>query len=356
MKFGARILKTGIAITLSLYIAMLLNLEPATFAAVAAVFAIQPSVYRSFQTIIDQLQANILGAIIAVLFTFLFGNDPFIIGLAVIIIIAISIQLKTEATIPLAVVTVILIMESTGEHFLEFSLSRLSVIMIGVFCSFIVNLFFLPPKHETKLFQKIALHTEQITQWIRLSVRNDAEHLVLKEELIKLHKEMVETDQLYLLYKEERNYLKKNEFPKARKLVLFRQMISTTDKALRILKTLELKQAALKFPKDMSLLLINQLDYLTQFHERTLLKYSGKVRHEPTDELLTELTKGQAELAGLLSFYDDKKVRKRDEEWFVLFQIIGLMISYKEELEHLNMLIDSFYTYHHDETETVTKV
>lgn len=350
MKFGARILKTGIAITLSLYIAMLLHLEPPTFAAVAAVFAIQPSVHRSFQTILDQIQANVLGAIVAVLFTFLFGNDPFIIGLAVIIIIAISIQLKTEATIPLAVVTVILIMESTGDHFLEFSLSRLAVIMIGVLCSFIVNLFFLPPKHETKLFQKIAAHTEQITQWIRVAIRNDAEHLVLKEELVNLQKEMAETDQLYSLYKEERNYFKQNEFPKARKLVLFRQMISTTDKAFRILKTLELKeQVILELPEKMSHLLINQLDYLTRFHERMLLQYSGKVRHEPKDEFLMELSAGQAALTKILSLHEDKSRPNQDDTRLLFFQLTGLMISYKEELVHLNMLIDSFYTYHHDE-------
>src|SRR5690606_32724835 len=107
MKFGARILKTGIAVTLALYITMLLGLEPVAFAAVAAVFAVQPSVYRSYQTILEQFQANVIGAVVAIIFTLAFGNEPFVIGLGAILLIAISIKLNMEKTIPLAIVTLI---------------------------------------------------------------------------------------------------------------------------------------------------------------------------------------------------------------------------------------------------------
>lgn len=61
MKLGARILKTGIAIVLALYLATWLGLPTPVFAGIAAVFAIQPSIYRSFLTIVDQVQANIIG-------------------------------------------------------------------------------------------------------------------------------------------------------------------------------------------------------------------------------------------------------------------------------------------------------
>ena len=197
-------------------------MEPVTFAAVAAVFAVQPSVYRSYQTILEQLQANIIGAVVAIIFTLAFGNAPFVIGLGAVLLIAISIKLKKEKTIPLAVVTLIIIMEaSTTGNFFLFALSRLAIIMIGVLCSFIVNLLFLPPKHDVQLFEKILKNTEQITQWLRLIIRHDAEHLVLKEDLQKLQDELIETNNLYKLYKEERNYLKKQEFTKATKTSRF---------------------------------------------------------------------------------------------------------------------------------------
>ena len=67
MKLGARIFKTGIAITLALYLASWLGLPTPVFAGIAAIFAIQPSIYRSFLTIVDQVQANIIGAATAII-------------------------------------------------------------------------------------------------------------------------------------------------------------------------------------------------------------------------------------------------------------------------------------------------
>lgn len=350
MKFGARILKTGVAVTLALYITMLLNIEPATFAAVAAVFAVQPSVYRSYRTILEQFQANIIGAIVAVVFTLAFGNEPFVIGIGAILIIAICLKLKIEKTISLAVVTLILIMESTSGNFYLFALSRFSVIMIGVLCSFIVNLFFLPPKHETKLFQKITTNTENVTQWLRLMIRNDADHMALKEDLQKLRNEMIEINNFYLLYKEERDYLKKTEYPKGRKLVLFRQMITTTEKATAVLKNLHFhEQSILDLPEEMRELLQTQIDYLIQFHERTLFKYSGKARHDSSEDFLSEIASGEKLLTEHLISYSEKK-RLNQEDWTELFQTIGLIIGYKDQLKHLDLLIDSLYTYHPEET------
>lgn len=75
MKLGARIFKTGIAITLALYLASWIGLPSPIFAGIAAIFAIQPSIYRSFLIIIDQVQANIIGAVIATVFGLIFGSE-----------------------------------------------------------------------------------------------------------------------------------------------------------------------------------------------------------------------------------------------------------------------------------------
>lgn len=65
MKLGARILKTGIAIILAVSIASLLphSAGMVTVAGIAAVVAMQPSVYRTFKTIVDQFQGNVIGAL-----------------------------------------------------------------------------------------------------------------------------------------------------------------------------------------------------------------------------------------------------------------------------------------------------
>lgn len=69
-------------------------------------------------------------------------------------------------------------MENPGGDFIEFALLRFSTIMLGILSAFIVNLVFLPPKYENKLYYKITKITEEITKWIRL--RHASEYTLLK--------------------------------------------------------------------------------------------------------------------------------------------------------------------------------
>ena len=50
-----------------------------------------------------------------------------------------------------------------------------------------------------------------------------------------------------------------------------------------------------------------------------------------------------------------KELYKDDEEayktWLHLFPLISSIINYSEEVEHLDLLVDSFYTYHKPEKE-----
>ena len=203
MKLGARIFKTGIAITLALYLASWLGLPTPVFAGIAAIFAIQPSIYRSFLTIVDQVQANIIGAATAIIFGLIFEPSPIIIGLTAVIVITINLKLKIENTISIALVTVIAILESSGDNFLWFALVRTGTVILGVLSAFLVNLIFLPPKYETKLVSHVVENTDEVIKWIRLLTRKTTEHSMLKEDIEKLKEKMMKVDHLYLLYKEE---------------------------------------------------------------------------------------------------------------------------------------------------------
>lgn len=345
MKLGARIFKTGLAITLSLYVAMLFNLYPPMFAAIAATFAIQPSIHKSVQTIFEQIQANVISAILAIIFVLSFGHHPFVVGVVVIIVIAINIKLKMEAIIPLAVVTVIIIMESPTDDFITFATTRFILIMIGVFSAFIVNFLFIPPKHETQLYHKISDSTENIIKWIRLLTRHDAQHKMLKKDLSRLKDSMVKINNLFLLYKEERNYFKKRQYAKARKVVLFRQMLNTSNKALAILKALNRRENELHhMPEELQILIRSRLDCLTNYHERILLKYAGKVKTDTTDED-QEVCVGKQELTDLfMDFYKKKDIDS--DEWLHLFPVIAQIVEYSDQLEYLDKLINGFFTYH----------
>lgn len=355
MKLGARIFKTGLSITLSLYVAIFLGLQPPAFAGLAATFAIQPSIYKSYQTIIEQIQANVISAVISIIFVLSFGNHPFVVGVAAIIVISINLKLKTESIIPLAIATVVIIMEAPTDDFILFASTRFLLIMIGVFSAFIVNMLFLPPKHETQLYHKISRSTESIIKWIRLLTRHDANQQMLKKDISKLKESMIKINNLFLLYKEERNYFLKRKYAKARKVVLFRQMIVTSNKGLNILKSLDRRENDLHhMPEELQTSIKEILDFLTNYHERILLKYVGKVRTQTTEDCSNEVCTGKQELAELfMELYNDKTIDST--EWLHLFPVVAQIVEYSDHLEYLDKLVDSFFTYHTDENEVNIK-
>lgn len=350
MKLGARIIKTGIAITLALYLATLLKIPSPAFAGIAAIFAIQPTIYRSYLTVIEQVQANIIGAAFAILFGLIFGPHPFVIGLTVIIVIAINLKIKIENTIPVSIVTVIAILENPGEDFIEFSLIRFGTVLLGVLSAFIVNLIFIPPKYETKLYYRIVDNTEEIIKWIRINMREVSDYSELKTDIEKIKDKMIKLDQLYLLYKEERAYFKRNIYAKSRKLVLFRQMLVTSNRSLDTLKKLHrLENELHHLPEDFKEILVNELDYLIDFHERSLLKFIGKIKPQSTTDLIKE---GQFNKQELVDTFMKFKGNCIDQECFYhLLPLIAIIIDYSEQLEHLDTLINSFHNYHKDENE-----
>ncbi|MDT9026955.1 MULTISPECIES: aromatic acid exporter family protein [Rossellomorea] len=354
MKLGARILKTGIAIVLALLVSQLLNIPSPVFAGIAAVFAVQPTIYRSYLSIIEQIQANLIGAGIAVIFVLLFGSNPLIVGLAAVIAIAIILKLKLQNTIGLALVTLIAIMEVTDQDFIQFAFIRFSTIMIGVFSSFIINLIFLPPKYETKLYHKISDSTEEILKWIRLSSRHATEFHLLKKDLERIKEKLIKVDQLYLLYKEERDYFKKNSIVKSRKLVIFRQMISSTNRSFDILKRLNrYENEIFQLPDELRGVIKGQLDCLLTYHEQLLLKFLGKMHPHTESEAQQDVCMHRKELMNIM--IQEVKQHSKDDNIhnFHLLHIFSAIFEYDEHLEHLEKLITSFQSYHKEDNEVM---
>lgn len=350
MKLGARILKTGIAIILSLFVAQLVDSPSPVFAGIAAIFAVQPSIYRSYLSILEQVQGNLIGAFLAVLFVMLLGNNFVIVGLAAIIVITINIKLKLENTIALSLVTLIAIMEAPGEDFISFALIRFSTIMIGVFSAFIINLVFLPPKYENTLYNKISYTTEEIFKWIRVTSRHASEHNHVKNEIDRLKDILVKLDQVYIFYKEERNYLKKNNLVKSRKLVIYRQMITSTKRALETLRKLNrYENELLHMPEEFRITVQEQIDSLINHHEQLLLRFIGKTKVQSSEYGTVSLNnKGLFHL-----FFAQKQACSEDEEMILYhaMQVIAAIMDYGEQVEHLEMLINSFQSYHKEENE-----
>ena len=349
MKLGARVFKTAVAIVFALFIAELLKLPSPVFAGIAAIFAIQPSIYRSYQTIIEQLQANIIGATVAVIFGLLFGHHMVAIGIAVVITIGLMLKFKLEKSLSIALVTVVAIMEIQGDDFLTFGFIRFSTVLVGVLAAFVINLFFLPPKYEVKLFRKIHFLQDDIIRWTRLAVRQASEHTSTKAAVNKFQSRMSRVDILYEFYKEERSYFKNKKYEKARKLVIYRQMITTSKKSLELLQRLHKHENEIAhLPTQFHLMIQERLDFLLTYHEQLLLKYTGKLKpeHSEWSKHIEYIQRNQ-----LMDIFIKQVKFAQDEEdvefsSYHLLYILSRILDYEENLEHLDMLIVSFQNYH----------
>jgi uncharacterized membrane protein YgaE (UPF0421/DUF939 family) len=358
MKLGARILKTGIAIVLALYLAELLNFPAPVLSGIAAIFAIQPTIYRSYQSVLEQIQGNMIGAIVAIFCVLLFGNDYFIVGLAVMIVITINIKLKMENTIILSIVTVIVIMEAQNGEFFEFALIRFLSVLLGIFSSFMVNLLFLPPKYETKLYNRITNFTEDTLKWIRISTRHASEQTLLKKDIKRLKDELLKIEQTYSMFKEERAYFKKNNLAKSRKLVIYRQMIVTAKKAFETLKRIHKFENEINYlPEDFQRKLLHHLDYLILKHEHILLQYIEKVK-SVNPEWDEEGSLSRRELLDLF-FEQQKKIDAihADQKHLStkILPFIAAISEYDEQLEHLEKLIIGFQSFHKSVNEVTVE-
>ncbi|MGE8207580.1 FUSC family protein [Heyndrickxia sp. NPDC080065] len=355
MKLGARIFKTGIAIVLALYIAKILGMPSPVFAGIAAIFAIKPTIYRSYLSIVEQVQGNLIGAVIAVIFGLIFENSYILVGLAALIAIIIMLKLKLENSISLALVTLIVILESPDPDFLHFAWIRFSTILIGILSAFIVNLIFLPPKYETKLFYRMSHLTEDIFTLIRLVSRHSSEHQLMKKEIDKISERLTKVNQFYTLFNEERRYFKKSSPEKKRKTVIYRQMVSTSQDCFDILKLLHrYENDLMQLPETFQVQIQERLDFLVNEHQKLLFQFLGKILHNDLDAE-EKVDPQQVELLNLfLEKMNDESFRG-DFQAYHLMRLLSAMVDYQEQLKHLAILIDSFKNFHKDANEISIK-
>lgn len=341
---GARVLKTGVSIVISLYLATLVGLPSPVLAGVAATFSVQPTVYRSFLNLIEQITANIVGAIIAIILVLTFGNSPIWIGVGAILTILITLKTKSENHIGIALITLVVIMEAQKGTFIIFAIQRFATVMLGVIVAFFVNVFFLPPKYESKLYVSILRYSENVLKFLKHDLENDLEPGFYNKQIDALRLEHLKTEQLYSLFKDERKFYKKRESWKARKLVVYRQMITTSKRSFDMSRKFhrvenDLHQMPASFQKKMHC----QIEIFISHHNQLLDSFSGienpKKIFEKTN--LSELIRFLAIL---------KEVKMKDEiSIFHLFTLVSAMYEYGEHLDHLQVLMDSFKNFHDNE-------
>ncbi|MDK7115360.1 FUSC family protein [Staphylococcus pettenkoferi] len=354
MKLGARIIKTGIAIMLALFIASFLPKDAGikAIAGVSAVVAMQPSVFRSIKTISDQAIGNVIGASLAVAMVFMFGQHIIIMGVTVVLLIAILFRFKLAHVATLASVTALIIMgQQTGSFYIS-AFYRFVMVMIGVLSSSIVNLIFLPPKFESKIYYNALNITSDIFVWFKLVLNDTSEYHNIKEDRGLIRERLDRLEQTFSYYEEERSWTKKQAYAQNRKKILFKEVVRSTRKAYEVLKRMNRYQNDLHNLNQSLLLQIKlELDSLITYHEQIFISLSKKARYDAR-QLDSQIENPQKKEL-IDAFFNDitKNPVPEDYSSANIMQIVSSIEEYRYTLEHLDRLRISFFSYHHNDNE-----
>lgn len=349
MKLGARIFKTGIAIIVALFIAHQINAPGAIVAGISALFAMQPNVYRSFKTIIEQFQGNLIGAFLAVAMATLFGFHIVIIGITSIILISILQRLNLSHVTGLAVVTQLIIMDHQDGDFIQSAILRFTFVMIGVISAFVVNTLFLPPKFESKIYYQCLNISSDIFKWIRLEINGSTEFHAVKRDIDNIRNRIEKLEEQYNLYKEERAYTKKGSIRNLRKKIIFKETVLATRRAHDVLRKMHrYENDVINLPEELKVQIKFELDELMTLHEELLMRISKKVPATKHDcqTVITEPYK----LNIMDAFIEEINANPSDDySKEHIFVIIGTLFDYRDKLEHLDSITHSFYKYHKED-------
>ncbi|UHA73819.1 FUSC family protein [Paenibacillus sp. 481] len=335
MAFGARVLKTGIAVTLSLYVSVWFGLNSPVIAAIAAVFAMQPSIYRSWRYFLEQIQTVFVGSAIALVAGMFFSNEPLAIGIICILVIMITLMMKMEETVGLTLVTVIVVMEASGQW--VFALHRFSLIVIGIASASLINVFFLPPNPKEQFIGQIRTVFAKISLLLRTVISDEMKESAYRDEKQELEDALKSLGDKYVLFEEELKKLKMAKYRQSRQLVVYKQMLKSVRQGFAVLEVIEQHyfQASRTIQTDKSF--DAHLEQLIKFHEHLFLKYDGKLKPD-----CTEAERLEAENSLFLEQMGSKMQDHSHEGNLRLSIVAAAIYDYGYQLGRLDRLVEQY--------------
>jgi uncharacterized membrane protein YgaE (UPF0421/DUF939 family) len=210
--FGGRVMKTGIASTLTAWICLSLDL-PVMFAVITAIVTTEPTAADSIRKGLIRFPAAAIGAALAMGFSFFFGNTAITYGLSAMFTILICHRLHLDAGILVATLTAVAMIPGTTEHYFEAFALRLGTTSIGIVVSTLVNFFIMPPKFSSMLTTKVDCLYEETSQLLKAvcdQVVTEGRQFTGGRQYQKLSREFERTFLLKQYQREEWKYRRHN--------------------------------------------------------------------------------------------------------------------------------------------------
>ncbi|HUC93786.1 MAG TPA: aromatic acid exporter family protein [Paenibacillus sp.] len=332
MTIGARVLKTGLAVAFAMFLSNFFGFDSPVIAAVASIFTIQPSIYRSWQQVLDQVQSNMLGAAVALGAVQLIGSGPIAIGIVCVAVILINIRLKMEGAIGLTLVTVVAVMEAHSQGW-PFALERFLMVMTGMGAAFFVNVLLFPPRPKRQFTLQVHEAHRKLSLLLRTAISNEIKEQVYREEKDALHGTLRKLDERFTLFEEERAVRPRKKLERARQLLVSKQMIKALQKGADLLDVVEEHYFSAPGAEEWAGRFDRQIEELTKYHEHILLKSEGKMK--PGVQIEPEEEREERFVRQLTDYLEeDPALHKR------LIFVASSLFEYGYHLRRLEKLLD----------------
>lgn len=148
MLVGLRVIKTVIAIAISISIARLLKLAPDHFAGIISMLAVQPSVYRSLKNTLSHLASALFAALLGIGAALVVGDYSIVIAGVALLVMAIHVRLRKTASLTLAVIVAVNTIGTSDELHGNAAYHQLMLVIIGMVVGTAVNLIRKPVHRE----------------------------------------------------------------------------------------------------------------------------------------------------------------------------------------------------------------
>ena len=209
---GYRTIKTAVGAGLAIWIASLLDLEFATFAAIIVIMCIEKTKKKTLITMKDKFFASLLSLILGALFFEVLGYNPIVFSLFILLFVPILVRAHIQAGFVTSMVVVLHVYTVEDANWAMF-LNELYIIFIGMGIALLVNSFMPNFKRDIENFkkeieQKFEIILFEFSAHLRDSERNwDGKEILEVEDLINQSKSIAIQDvENHLLRKQNKDY------------------------------------------------------------------------------------------------------------------------------------------------------
>lgn len=314
---GARVIKTSLAVTISILIAKSLHLPTYQFAGIVAVLSVQPSLYRSFRNGIQQTASAVLGAVLGAIVAFTVGANFLSMGLVAFLLMVLHVQIKRTNSILVSVVIAINTMGTVGLHFWEAALDQIFLVLIGMGVGTLINLIHKPvhqERAESVLSQAEGM-LRALLHFILLDLQKKqiTPYSAMKDQIDEIHSYLKKGQEISGLVIEDRKFHKTPMKNTSSIFHAFETMLERIHEMIKVLSKIELIDDEVKFSIKSLYLLIRMQEKIIQ-GKRLNLTLLERV----LDQKRKQMWKGSDDSEGFYNFYGYVKEYLKELEHFLV--------------------------------------